>query len=127
MLMFCAGSFGFLTPNCLPVAGINCSSPVAPAHERAFGFSRESWREFVEAIGDDLDVKFGLSFMKLAKPKPGETVLFSFIVYKSRAHRDQVNAKVMSDPRMNKLMGKGPMPFDVKRMAYGGFKTLVDL
>ena len=83
--------------------------------------------EYVEAIGDDLDVKFGLSFMKLAKPKPGETVLFSFIVYKSRAHRDKVNAKVMSDPRMNKIMEKGPMPFDLKRMAYGGFKILVDL
>ena len=83
--------------------------------------------EYVEAVGDDLDVKFGVSFLKLAKPKPGETVLFSFIVYKSRAHRDKVNAKVMSDPRMNKMIEKGPMPFDIKRMAYGGFKALVDL
>ena len=83
--------------------------------------------EYVEALGDDLDVKFGLPFSKLAKLKPGETVLFSFIVYKSRADRDKVNATVMSDPRMDKLMKKGPMPFDVKRMAYGGFKTLVDL
>lgn len=83
--------------------------------------------EYLEAVGDDLEVKFGLPFTKLAKPKPGETVIFSFIVYKSRAHRDQVNAKVMSDPRLNKMMEKGPMPFDVKRMAYGGFKGLVDL
>lgn len=83
--------------------------------------------EYVEAVGDDLAVKFGLPFTKLAKPKPGETVIFSFIIYKSRADRDKVNAKVMSDPRMNKMMEKGPMPFDVKRMAYGGFKTLVDL
>jgi uncharacterized protein YbaA (DUF1428 family) len=83
--------------------------------------------EYVEAAGDDLAVKFGLPFTKLAKPKPGETVIFSFIIYKSRADRDKVNAKVMSDPRMNKMMEKGPMPFDVKRMAYGGFKTLVDL
>jgi uncharacterized protein YbaA (DUF1428 family) len=83
--------------------------------------------EYIEAVGDDLDVKFGVSFVKLAKPKPGETVLFSFIVFKSRTHRDQVNKKVMSDPRMNKMMGAGPMPFDLKRMAYGGFKTIVDL
>ena len=83
--------------------------------------------EYIEAVGDDLDVKFGVSFVKLVKPKPGETVLFSFIVFKSRAHRDQVNKKVMSDPRMNKIMEKGPMPFELKRMAYGGFKTIVDL
>jgi uncharacterized protein YbaA (DUF1428 family) len=83
--------------------------------------------EYIESVGDDLDHKFAVSFVKLAKPKPGEVVLFSFIVYKSRAHRDQVNKKVMSDPRMNKMMQKGPMPFDIKRMAYGGFKGLVDL
>jgi uncharacterized protein YbaA (DUF1428 family) len=90
------------------------------------------WREhgalqYVEAVGDDLKVKFGVSFTKTIKPKPGETVLFSWIVYKSRAHRDKVNAKVMKDPRMAKMMEKGPMPFDVKRMVYGGFKVLVDL
>ena len=83
--------------------------------------------EYIEAVADDLDVKYGVSFVKLAKPKPGETVLFSFIIFKSRAHRDQVNKKVMSDPRMNKIMEKGPMPFEVKRMAYGGFKTIVEL
>ena len=82
--------------------------------------------EYVEAVGDDLDVKFGLPFTKLTKTKPGETVFFSFIVYKSRAERDKVNAKVMSDPRMKKMMEKGPMPFDIKRMAFGGFKALVD-
>ena len=83
--------------------------------------------EYVEAIGEDLEVKFGLPFTKLAKLKPGETIFFSFIIYKSRAHRDKVNAKVMKDPRMNKMMEKGPMPFDMKRMAYGGFKGVVDL
>ena len=82
--------------------------------------------EYVEAVGDDLDVKFGISFKKLAKPKRGETVVFSWIVYKSRAHRDQVNKKVMADPEIKKSMEKGPMPFDVKRMAYGGFKFLVE-
>ena len=90
------------------------------------------WKEhgavqYIEAVGDDLEVQFGKSFLKTVKPKPGETVLFSFIVYKSRADRDKVNKKVMSDPRMNKLMEKGTMPFDVKRMSYGGFKAIVEL
>lgn len=89
------------------------------------------WREhgalqYVEAAGDDLKVKFGVSFTKTIKLKPGETVVFAWIVYKSRAHRDSVNKKVMKDPRLAKMMEKGPMPFDVKRMVYGGFKFLVD-
>ncbi len=89
------------------------------------------WREhggfqYIEAVGDDLDQKFGVSFKKTIKLKPGETVAFSFIVYKSRAHRDQVNAKVMKDLRMAKMMEKGPMPFDVKRMVYGGFRVLIE-
>jgi uncharacterized protein YbaA (DUF1428 family) len=90
------------------------------------------WREFgaleyIEAVGDDLDIKFGVSFKKTIKLKAGEVVLFSFIVYKSRAHRDRVNAKVMKDPRMLKMMEKGPCPFDMKRMSMGGFTVLVDL
>ena len=82
--------------------------------------------QYVEAAGDDLNVKFGVSFKKIMKPKPGETVVFSWIVYNSRAHRDKVNAKVMSDPLLKKMMEKGPMPFDVKRMVYGGFKFIVE-
>lgn len=85
--------------------------------------------EFVEAVGDDLtiDPKCGVPFPKMTKAKPGETVLFSFIVFKSRADRDRVNKKVMSDPRLKKMMEAGPMPFDVKRMLYGGFKSIVDM
>ena len=84
--------------------------------------------QYVEAVADDLNVQFGVSYTRLVKPKPGETVVFSFIVYKSRADRDRVNAKVMKDPRLAAMTKKGaPMPFDVKRMAYGGFKTLVDI
>jgi uncharacterized protein YbaA (DUF1428 family) len=60
------------------------------------------------------------------KTKSGETVLFSYIVFKSRAHRDRVNAKVMKDPRLAKMMDPKAMPFDVKRMMYGGFKTIVE-
>jgi len=82
--------------------------------------------EYFECRGDDLKTKGMGSFPRMAKTRPGETVIFSWVLYKSRAHRDRVNAKVMADPRLQKMM-TGPMPFDVKRMAYGGFKTVVAL
>lgn len=83
--------------------------------------------EYYECVGEDLKSKFGLPFPKLAKAKAGELVFFSFIVYKSRAHRDKVNAAVMKDPRVAEMGGKDkPMPFDVKRMAYGGFEVVVE-
>jgi uncharacterized protein YbaA (DUF1428 family) len=102
------------------------------AYRRMSQKAGKIWREhgalqYVEAAGDDLDVKFGVSFKKTIKLKAGETVVFSWIVYKSRAHRDKVNAKVMSDPRLAPMMDpKAPMPFDVKRMVYGGFEFLVN-
>jgi uncharacterized protein YbaA (DUF1428 family) len=68
----------------------------------------------------------GLPFPRLAKLKAGETAVFSWIVYKSRSHRDRVNAKVMKDTRINDMCNGNSMPFDVKRMAYGGFKVVVD-
>jgi uncharacterized protein YbaA (DUF1428 family) len=83
--------------------------------------------EFRECVGDDLKPKMGMPFSRAVRQKPSETVVFSWIVFKSRTHRDRVNAKVMKDPRMAKMMEKGPMPFDEKRMAYGGFKVLVNL
>jgi uncharacterized protein YbaA (DUF1428 family) len=81
--------------------------------------------EYRECVGDDLNAKGMLGFPTVIKPKAGETVVFSWIVYKSKAHRDAVNKKVMKDPA---LAGMDPktMPFDCKRMAYGGFKTLVE-
>lgn len=82
--------------------------------------------EYREAIGEDLNMAFGLPFPKLTKVKAGETVIFAWIVYKSRAHRDRVSAKVMADPRMNQMMQGKKMPFDVKRMAVGGFEIFVD-
>lgn len=101
------------------------------AYQKMSKAAGKVWRkygalEYVEAVGDDLKIKFGVPFTKIMKPKKGETIIFSWIVYKSRAHRDKVNAKVMSDPDIKKAMEKGPMPFDVKRMAYGGFKFLVE-
>lgn len=86
------------------------------------------WREhgaleYWECVGDDLQVKMGMPFPRQLKLKPGETVIFSWIVYRSRAQRDAVNAKVMKDPRMTSM--PNVMPFDVKRMLFGGFRTLV--
>lgn len=88
------------------------------------------WREhgaleYRECVGDDLINKFCLPFTKIAKTKPGETVIFSWVVYRSRAHRDRVNAKIMKDPRLQKIMNNKDQPFDCKRMAYGGFKVIV--
>jgi uncharacterized protein YbaA (DUF1428 family) len=102
------------------------------AYQRISKQAGKIWREYgalqyVEAVGDDLDVKFGVPFTRGVKLKPGETVVFSWIVFKSRAHRDKVNAKVMKDKRMAQMMENEPMPFDVKRMVYGGFKFLVDV
>lgn len=86
--------------------------------------------DYKECVGDDLKPDMGgmkvLTFPQMTKLKPSETVVFSYITYKSRAHRDQVNAKVMKDPSMNDPKNKDkPMPFDMKRMAYGGFKVIV--
>ena len=81
--------------------------------------------EYRECVGDDLKNKWGVPFGKLAKVKPGETVVFSWIVFKSKADRKKVNAAVMKDPRVRKMMTESP-PFDMKRMAYGGFIVLVD-
>jgi len=82
--------------------------------------------EYRECVGEDLKPKWGALFPRTVRLKPGETVVFSWIVYRSRTHRDSVNKKVMKDPRMLKMMEEA-MPFDHKRMAYGGFKVIVDL
>jgi uncharacterized protein YbaA (DUF1428 family) len=101
------------------------------AYRRLARKAGKVWREhgaleFRECVGDDLIVKMGVSFSRAFELKRGETVFFSWIVFKSRAHRDRVNAKVMKDPRIAK-MDPESMPFDAKRMVYGGFKVLVDL
>ena len=88
------------------------------------------WREhgaldFVECVADDVKPGKLTSFPQSVKLKPGEVVVFSWIVYKSRAHRDRVNKKVMADPRLKDMMDMKSMPFDAKRMIYGGFAVLV--
>jgi uncharacterized protein YbaA (DUF1428 family) len=80
--------------------------------------------DYKECIGEDLKSKFGVSFSKLAKAKAGETVIFAYIVYKSRAHRDSVNKRVMK--AMEKMDGPTSMPFDIRKMAYGGFNAVVE-
>lgn len=82
--------------------------------------------EYRECIGENLNTKFGLPFPKVAKTKAGETVVFSWIVYKSKAHRNAVNKKVMKDPRIAASCDPKTLPFDLKRMACGGFKVLVE-
>src|SRR5262245_36522264 len=73
--------------------------------------------EYCECVGEDLKAKWGIPFPKVVKLGRGESVVFSWIVYKSRAHRDAVNAKVMKDPRLNAMMDPNAMPFDMKRMS----------
>lgn len=93
----------------------------------------EIWMEhgalaYVECIGDDLNIKEVVSFNQSAGTLDGETVIFSWIEFESKEHRDQVNAAVIADPRMNDIIGQDDlMPFDVSRMIIGGFKTIVNL
>ena len=82
--------------------------------------------EYHECVADDVMYGKYTSFPQSVKLKPGEVVWFSWIVYKSRRHRDSVNAKVMKDPRLADMMDPKGMPFDTKRMVYGGFKVMVD-
>jgi uncharacterized protein YbaA (DUF1428 family) len=113
---------GFLLP--LPKRNVKLYRRIAQQASKIW--RQHGALEFRECVGDDLKTQMGMPFSRTVRLKPSETVVFSWIVFKSRRHRDSVNAKVMKDPRMTKMMEKGPMPFNVKRMAYGGFKVLVD-
>ena len=100
------------------------------AYKRMAQKAGRIWKEhgaldFVECVADDVKPGKVTSFPQSVKLKSGETVVFSFITYKSRAHRDSVNKKVMSDPRLKDMMDPKALPFDGKRMIYGGFKLLV--
>jgi uncharacterized protein YbaA (DUF1428 family) len=102
------------------------------AYRRMAARAGKIWREhgavdYWECVADDVQVGKVTSFPRSVKLKSGETVLFSWIVFKSRAHRDHVNAKVMTDPRLADMMDVKAMPFDGRRMIYGGFKSLVRL
>jgi uncharacterized protein YbaA (DUF1428 family) len=102
------------------------------AYRRMAQTAGKVWREhgalqYVECVADDVKPGKHTSFPQSVKLKSGETVVFSFIVYKSRAQRDRVNAKAMKDPRLAKMMNPQAMPFDGKRMFFGGFKTMLEM
>lgn len=99
------------------------------SYKKMATLGRDVWMDhgalhYYECIADDF-VKHGLGFKKLCKLKSSETVIFAFIVYKSKAHRERVNKKVMKDPRMLEWAPTGPMPFDMKKFAMAGCKTVV--
>ncbi len=111
----------------LPVPKKNVEAYVRMARKSGKVWREHGALEFRECTADDLKTQMGIPFPKTVRAKPGETIFFSWIVYRSRAHRDRVNAKVMKDPRIAKMMDPKAMPFDARRMVYGGFKVLVDL
>ena len=99
------------------------------AYKKMARWGRKTWMkhgalQYFECIGDDLKPPFGLPFPKGTGAKAGDAIVFSFITYKSKAHRNAVNAKVMKDPSMHGAPPK--MPFDINRMMYGGFKVAVE-
>ena len=101
------------------------------AYRRMAKTASKVWREhgaleYVECIADDVKPGKVTSFPQSVKLKPGETVVFAYVVYKSRAERDRVMAKVMKDPRLANMMDPKKMPFDAKRMFWGGFKGLIE-
>jgi uncharacterized protein YbaA (DUF1428 family) len=111
---------------------IPVSKSKLPSYLRMARKASKIWKEYGaleyrECVGDDLDVKKVVPFGRAAKVKTGETVVFSWIVYKSKAHRNQVNKKIMTDPRLADMMDPKDMPFDFKRMIYGGFKSAVSI
>ena len=102
------------------------------AYRRMAMMGKKAWMkhgavDYKECAGDDLAAKWGTPFTRVMKLKPGETAIFAYIVFKSRAHRDRVNAKVMKDKRLASMMDPKKMPFDAKRMFWGGFKPIVSL
>ena len=112
---------GFVLP--VPIVQLDAYKKMARLASRV-------WREhgaleYRECIADDVKPGKTTSFPQAVKLKEGETVVFSWIVYKSRAHRDRVNAKVMKDPRLAPMMDPKTMPFDGKRMFWGGFKVMI--
>ncbi len=101
------------------------------AYRRMASMAGKVWREhgaleYTECVADDVKPGKRTSFPQSVKLKPGEKVVFSWVVYKSRKDRDRVNAKAMKDPRMAAMMNPKAMPFDGKRMFWGGFKVLVN-
>jgi uncharacterized protein YbaA (DUF1428 family) len=101
------------------------------AYQKMSKLASKIWMEYGaldyrECVGDDMEIEGMAQFPKTLKVKPGEVVVFAWITYKSKAARDKINAKVMKDPRLT-CMDPKTMPFDCKRMVYGGFQTIVSV
>ena len=110
----------------LPVPKKNLAAYRRLAQKGARIWRKHGALEYRECVGEDLAVKFGVPFPRMLKPRRGETVVFSWIMYRSRAHRDAVNGRAMQDPAMHGLADPKKMPFDCSRMVCGGFEVLVD-
>jgi uncharacterized protein YbaA (DUF1428 family) len=110
---------GFLIP--IPKRNLGTYRRMAQGGARAW--MKHGALGYYECVGDDLKNKWGVSFLRVARAKPGETVVLAWILFKSKAHRDKVNAKVMKDPMMHEA--PKVIPFDVKKMGYGGFRVIV--
>ena len=110
----------------LPVPKKNLATYKKIAKKAAVVWKEHGAVEYRECVGDDMKIKGMLGFPEMVKPKKGEVVFFSYITYKSRKHRDQVNKAVMADPRLAAMMDPKKMPFDCKRRAFGGFEVLIE-
>lgn len=108
----------------LPIPKKNLKAYTRMAKMGAKMWMKHGALDYKECVGEDLKTKWGAPFTRMMKLKPGETVVFSWVVFKSRAHRDRVNAKVMKE--MEKMGDMKEMPFDIRRMVYGGFQVLVE-
>jgi uncharacterized protein YbaA (DUF1428 family) len=111
----------------LPVPAENIEKYRALAQKAGEIWKENGALQYIEAVGDDLEIENMLSFKKIAGAAEDETVIFAWIVFESREHRDKVNAAVMEDPRLKEDMDSSKGLFDFKRMAYGGFKAIVEL
>ena len=109
----------------LPVPKRNIAAYVRMARLASKVWQEHGALSYRECVGEDLKVKWGPTFPRGIRVKAGETVVFSWIEFKSRAHRDRVNAAVMKDPRLTEMCDPKKMPFDAKRMLYGGFNVVV--
>lgn len=101
-----------------------------PQYKKMASKAAKIWREhgaldYRECVGDDMDVKGMMPFPKVTKAKEDHVVILAYVVFESRKHRDAANKKIMADPRLASMADEAKKVFDCKRMAYGGFKTLI--
>lgn len=110
----------------LPVPKKKLKAYLKIARAASVIFKEHGALEYRECVGEDLNPPVGLSFPKGIRSKPSEAIIFAYVVYQSKAHRNRVNARAMKDPRLGELCKDGKVPFDCDRMLYGGFKTIVE-